>query len=150
MGYLWVTSSEVEKMCDRLARMIKGEFKPDCIVGIGRGGLVPAVYLSNRLCVKKMYSIKIESYSGEQRAKKPVVSQLPPLKLIRGKVLLVDDVADTGETLLLAKKVIGKYAKSIRTATLHYKPHSKLKPDFFVQTTKRWIIYPYQTTEMGV
>ena len=147
MKYLRLTASEIEEMCDKLARIIKSGFKPDCIVGIGRGGLVPAVYLSDRLGVKKLYAFKIDYYTGDKRGREPVVSQKPPLQLIRGNVLLVDDVADTGETLMLAKKLLEKHAKSIRIATLHYKPHSKLKPDFFVQETRRWIVYPYQSVE---
>ena len=149
MECLRLTASEIEEMCDRLAGMIKGRFKPDCIVGIGRGGLVPAVYLSDRLQVKEMYATKVDFYAGKKRGRRPVISQRPPLKRIQGNVLLVDDVADTGETLLAVKKLLSEHARSIKTATLHYKPHSKLKPDFFVQTTTKWIVYPYQTAEMS-
>jgi len=148
MGYLKISASQLEEMCDKLAEMIKGRFRPDCIVGIGRGGLVPAVYLSDRLGVKKLYCLKVDFYSGSKRAAKPMVSQKPPLRLIRGNVLIVDDVSDTGKTLTTARKLLSKHAKNIKTATLHYKPHSKLKPDFFLQTTDKWIIYPYQTAEM--
>ncbi|MEM3555376.1 MAG: phosphoribosyltransferase [Candidatus Micrarchaeia archaeon] len=148
MRYLKLTALEVEKMCDRLAEKVKEKFKPDCIVGVGRGGWVPAVYLSDRLGVKKLYGVKVDFYEGERRGRKPVVSQKLPINKIKGKVLVVDDVADTGETLIVVKKML-ENAKEVKTATLHYKPHSKVKPDFFVQKTKRWIIYPYQTCEMG-
>jgi hypothetical protein len=149
MGYLRVTASELEEMCDKLAEKIKNKFKPDCIVGVGRGGWVPAVYLSDRLGVKKLYGVKVDFYKGERRGRKPKVSQKPPLGKIRGNVLLVDDVADTGETLIVVKKMLERNAKEVRVATLHYKPHSKVKPDFFVQKTRRWVVYPYQTSEMG-
>lgn len=148
MRYLRLTASELENACDRLASMIERRFKPDCIVGIGRGGLVPAVYLSDRLGVRKLYAFKIDYYKGEKRGKKPAISQKPPLRLVHGNVLIVDDVADTGKTLALVKKLLKKRASVIKTATLHYKPHSLIKPDFFVETTKRWVVYPYQAVEM--
>lgn len=147
MAYLRLSASEIERMCDKLARMVKRKFKPDCIVGIGRGGLIPAVYMSDRLEVRKLYAFKVEYYKGEIRGKKPIVTQMPPVSRIKGNVLLVDDVADTGRTLLLVKKLLEKHAKVVKTATLHYKPQSVIKPDFFAQTTTKWIIYPYQTTE---
>jgi len=149
MRHLVITASKFEKMCDRLARIVEKKFKPDCIVGIGRGGLVPAVYLSDRLGIRKLYAFKIYYYKGEKRGKKPVVSQRPPLRFVCGNVLIVDDIADTGATLLTAKKLLKKHSKNIRTATLHYKPHSRIKPDFFVQETEKWVVYPYQTTEFG-
>lgn len=135
-------------MCDELAEKVKGSFRPDCIIGVGRGGWVPAVYLSDRLGVKQLYAVRVELYKGEKKEGKPRMTQRPPLRRIRGNVLIVDDVADTGETLVAVKKLIKKVAKDVRTATLHYKPHSKLKPDFFIQKTRRWVIYPYQTKEM--
>ena len=149
MRYLRLSASQLEEMCDRLAHGIKRKFKADCIVGIGRGGWVPAVYLSDRLAVKSLYGMKVDFYNGAKRMRKPLVTQKPPLEYIKGNVLIVDDVADTGVTLILAKKLLKKYAKEIRTATLHYKPHSRIKPDFFVQETEKWVVYPYQTTEFG-
>jgi len=148
MEYLKISASQLERMCDRLSRMIKGRFNADCIVGISRGGLIPAVYLSDRLGVRKLYVFKVDYYEGERRGKKPVITQKPPFSRITGNVLVVDDVADTGRTLSLVKGVLKKHAKVIKTATLHYKPHSAIRPDFFVKTTGRWIIYPYQTGEI--
>lgn len=147
MKYLRISASELERMCDRLAHMVNKEFKPDCIVGVARGGLFPAVYLSDRLGVKRFFTIRVEQYKGTKRMGRALVRQKPPLSCIHGNVLIVDDVADSGETLALVKKMLEKHSKNIKTATLHYKPHSKLRPDFFAHKTRRWVVYPYQARE---
>jgi hypothetical protein len=65
------------------------------------------------------------------------------------KVLLVDDIADSGRSLAVAKDYITKKgAKEVRTATLHYKPESASKPDYFVVTTTAWVVYPWERHEM--
>jgi hypothetical protein len=64
------------------------------------------------------------------------------------RVLVVDDVADTGESLLVAlEHVRERGAGEIRTVTLYHKPHSKFRPDFFSQTTSHWIIFPWERLE---
>lgn len=59
----------------------------------------------------------------------------------REKTLIVDDVADTGETL---KKLKSVYSIDFICATLHYKPRSVIKPNFFVEETTDWIVYPWE------
>jgi hypoxanthine phosphoribosyltransferase len=60
----------------------------------------------------------------------------------------VDDVADRGDSLMLAKKhVQDNGAAEIKVATLHYKPWSKLVPDYYAREYKSWIVYPWEVTE---
>jgi hypothetical protein len=64
-------------------------------------------------------------------------------------VLIVDDVADSGRSLTVAKEYILKQgAGEVKIATLHYKPVSMFKPDFFIGTTDAWIIYPWEVHEV--
>jgi hypothetical protein len=69
---------------------------------------------------------------------------------IKGKrVLLVDDIADTGTSLLAAKKHMEeKGASAVRIACIHRKPGSALEPDYYVMTSGAWIVYPWEMHEM--
>jgi hypoxanthine phosphoribosyltransferase len=133
-----------------LALMIRASgFKPDLIVGVSRGGWAPGRILSDLLENPHTANIKIEFYVGiEKTGGKPVVTQPISEDISRKNVLVVDDVADTGESLKLAlDHVLEKGAGKIMTATVYYKPHSKFKPDFFADTTSNWIIFPWERLE---
>ncbi|MDH5807354.1 MAG: phosphoribosyltransferase [Candidatus Methanomethylicaceae archaeon] len=130
-------------------KIIESNFIPDIIVGVARGGWVTARLLSDLLNVKNLASMKIEFYKSiGKRNGKPVITQ-PISESPYGKsVLIVDDVADTGESLLLAKNHVDSMgAKEIKLATLHMKPWSKIAPDFYVELTDAWIIYPWEFRE---
>ena len=140
--------SDIERMCEQLARKIKKSgFEPDLIVGIARGGWVPARILSDIFNNKNIASIGVVFYKGVgATAEKPKLTHGLPVKVNGKKILLVDDVSDTGESLIFAKKTI-KGAKEVKVATLHMKPWSKFKPDFYVKTTNAWLIYPWEKRE---
>jgi len=124
-------------------------FKPDLIVGVSRGGWAPGRILSDLLENPHTANIKIEFYVGiEKTERKPVVTQPISEDISKKNVLVVDDVADTGESLKLAlDHVLEQGAGKIMTATVYYKPHSKFKPDFFADTTSNWIIFPWERLE---
>ncbi len=124
-------------------------FKPDLIVGVSRGGWAPGRILSDLLENPHTANIKIEFYVGiEKTGRKPVVTQPISEDISKKNVLVVDDVADTGESLKLAlDHVLEKGARKIMTVTVFYKPHSKFKPDFFADTTSNWIIFPWERLE---
>lgn len=136
---------DAEKAVGALARSITREFNPDVIVGIARGGLVPAVRLSHLLGDCLMRVIHVKYYKNvDKRTEKPEIFWADVGKL-EGKVLVVDDVADTGNTLKvvidhLEEKVEGE----IKIATLVWKPKSSIKPDFYVFVTDRWVIFPWE------
>ncbi|MBI4399942.1 phosphoribosyltransferase, partial [Candidatus Micrarchaeota archaeon] len=120
------------------------------IVGIGRGGLVPACYLADYLGpLKTLATLRIEYYTGIAKVgKKPKITQPVTVDLKGKNVLIVDDVADTGVTLKNAKEYIYKKgASKVKIAVLHYKPWSVLKPDYYVEETKKWVIYPWMRKE---
>jgi len=150
MRFDFVSWREVDACCGLLARRIKhAGFKPDIIVGIARGGWVPARLLSDLLLNRNVASIKIEFYEkAGVPGTKPRITQ-PVSTSVRGKrVLLVDDVADTGESLAAAVAHLKRRgAKEIKVATLHYKPQSIFKPDFFIGETSDWLVYPWEREE---
>lgn len=118
------------------------------IVAISRGGLTLGHLCSDFLRIP-IATIAIQSYSDIQKHGELTITE--PLKMdIRGRqVLLVDDVADSGKTLKRATEYLQSFKpKSITVATLFYKPRSEYRPDYFAQQTTRWILFPYEPTEM--
>jgi len=138
-----------EMIVDLALRIRTSGFKPDLIVGVSRGGWAPGRILSDLLENPHTANIKIEFYVGiEKTGRKPVVTQPITEDISKKNVLVVDDVADTGESLKLAlDHVLEKGPGKIMTATVYYKPHSTFKPDFFADTTSNWIIFPWERLE---
>jgi hypoxanthine phosphoribosyltransferase len=150
MDFLRVSWDDVSHMCGRLAsEMSPSGFTPDVIIGISRGGLVPARLLSDILDVHELYVMRISLYTGiGKKAAEPRITQPLTANLGGKKALLVDDVSDTGKSLAAAKKhVLEMGAGEVKVATLHFKPHSSFRPDFFVGETGAWIIYPWEIHE---
>ncbi len=138
-----------EMLVDLALRIRRSGFKPELIVGVSRGGWAPGRILSDLLENTHTANIKIEFYVGiGKTARKPVVTQPISEDISKKQVLVVDDVADTGESLKLAlDHVLEKGAGEVKTATVYYKPHSKFKPDFFAESTGNWIIFPWERLE---
>lgn len=148
--YVAPSWDEVYEMLVELAlRVRQSGFKPDLIVGVSRGGWVPGRVLSDLMENPHTANIKIEFYVGiGKTVRKPVITQPVSEDISDKHVLLVDDVADTGESLKVAlDHVTGRGAGIVKTATVYYKPHSIFKPDFFGGTTSEWIIFPWERLE---
>jgi hypothetical protein len=132
------------------AQKIRGDgYKPDIIVGIARGGLVPSRVLADLLETRDFAIITIEYYVGiSQTKQEPILKQCLHTRLTDKKVLLVDDVSDGGRSLQLAKKHLEEQcAKEIKIATLYCKPGTITKPDYFEKETSRWIVFPWEARE---
>lgn len=150
MKILSISWDEMAEMCERLSSKITSSgFAPDVIVGVSRGGLVPARLLSDVLGVRELFVARISFYTGVGKAAAaPKVVQPLTERLDGKRVLLVDDVSDTGRSLVVAKGHLSQMgAKEVRVATLHFKPHSRLRPDFFVDETEAWLVYPWERHE---
>ena len=124
-------------------------YKPDIIVGIARGGLVPARVLSDLLETISLATVQVEFYLGiAQTRKEPVLKQGLSVLITDKKALLVDDISDTGKSLKLAKNhLLQQGAKEIKTATLYAKPQSITKPDYYEKGTCRWVVFPWEVKE---
>lgn len=133
-----------------LSKLIRESgYKPDIIVGIARGGWIVARLLSDLLDVPDIASIRIEFYKDiAETSRSPIITQ-PVSTSVRGKrVLIADDVSDTGSSLNAAvKHLIEEGADEIRVATVHVKPWTTFIPDYFVVKTDAWIIYPWEPYE---
>jgi hypothetical protein len=116
---------------------------------MSRGGFSPARILCDHLNIKRLASIQIEYYTGIGTTKKTPHVIFPLNADVEGlNVLIVDDVADTGHSLKLAIEHIQKnHPKTMKTATIHTKPWSSLKPDFCALEVNEWIVYPWEVVE---
>jgi len=132
-------------------RIRKASFYPEVIVAIGRGGYMPARIISDYLDILDLACVKIEHYHGVRKDRIAQVRH-PLVADIAGKrVLLVDDVSDTGDTFQIAIDHLQKRGEpaELKSAVLHHKRISSYVPDFYAAEVVewRWIIYPWAVIE---
>jgi hypoxanthine phosphoribosyltransferase len=155
MGAIDLTEREVltwERFGDatrELARQVADSgFQPDIVLAVARGGLTVAGALTYALAVKNCFAMNVEFYTSiDERLDMPVV--LPPtldLVDITGmRVLIADDVADTGKTLELVRKEISEHVAEARCAVLYHKPRSIILPEYVWAHTEHWINFPWSS-----
>jgi hypoxanthine phosphoribosyltransferase len=124
-------------------------YRPDVVVGIARGGLISARILTDLLETPQIEILKIEFYIGiNQTQLKPTLKNSISDNFVGKKLLIVDDIADSGESLKLAKAHLQEQeTKEVKIATLFKKPFSKITPDFYEKQTSNWVVFPWDTKE---
>jgi hypoxanthine phosphoribosyltransferase len=148
MDFLFQTWEETSNDLMMMASQIKElPERPNLIIAIARGGLVPARLLSDFLSLP-VASYTVSSY-GDLKQKKEEQMFFGVGGRLDGKhVLLVDDVSDTGMTFTRAKEYLIKLgAGKITTTAIFSKPCSILPPDVFARETDAWIIFPFDLFE---
>lgn len=147
--YLPVSWNEYHTLSAKLASAIlANKENPDKIVAISRGGLTLGHLLSDLLQVP-ISTITIQSYTDIQKQGELKITGKLQSPIAGQRILLVDDVSDTGKTLKRAVSYLRRFhPKNITTVTLFYKPHSVFRPDYFAKHTSKWILFPYEPTEM--
>ncbi|QCR18699.1 phosphoribosyltransferase [Agrococcus sp. SGAir0287] len=130
-----------------LARTIAADgYQPEIVIAIARGGLLPAGHLAYALGLKLADAINVEFYTDVHQTLPDPVLLEPMLdaEAIRGRrLLVVDDVADSGRTLALVLDVLRRMGAEARSAVLYAKPASVVDPDFVWRRTDRWIVFPW-------
>lgn len=147
MEYLILSWLDVYNLTLQLSeKIVSSGFKPNVIVGIARGGWIPARILSDVLYMDTLQNIRIEYYTDVgAKGKEPRITQPLTGSMNDKTVLLVDEVADTGDTLQHAMNHIKNLGVTeVRSAVLHYKPTSVIIPDYYMVETKSWIVYPWE------
>jgi len=134
--------------CFCLAKtIIKAGEDIDQIVVISRGGLVIGRILSDFLSLP-ISLFTIQAYKEIGKQKKPQIIEKLNAKISGKKILLVDEIVDTGNTLFLALSYLKKFKpQKIKTAALFFKERAKVTPDFFLFKTTAWVIFPYEVKE---
>src|SRR3954471_7894561 len=125
-------------------------WRPDIVLAIARGGLLVAGALGYALAVKNTFTMNVEFYTGiDERLDMPMI--LPPVPelvdLEEARVLIADDVADTGLTLRLVKDFCAGKVGEVRCAVLYEKPRSVVSCEYVWRRTDRWIDFPWSADE---
>jgi uncharacterized protein len=148
--YLHLTWMDVQRLSEKLADQIaESGFRPDIIVAVSRGGFDPARILSDELNIRSLASLQVIYYAGiRERNDKPQVKYPLNADISGLNVLVVDDVADSGNSLKVVKEYIDSLGpRVVKMATLHHKPWSTFEPDFYAESVDKWIIYPWEPRE---
>jgi hypoxanthine phosphoribosyltransferase len=138
---------DLDELVERLALEIRGEF--DCLLAVTRGGLVPSGMLAYRLGIRNILVAAVAFYDDEgQPGTEPTFLEFPADPVLHGRrILVVDEVWDTGTTIAAVADRIRQAGGEPTTAVLHYKPtHSRVElvPDYHAVTTDAWVVYPFK------
>lgn len=129
--------SQLESEIQELASQIK--IKPDIVIGIVRGGLVPACLLSSKLGVKDMYCLTTKKV-GEERKVMSEISE----DIKEKNVLLVEDMLETGRSLIVAKEYLETKGAKVKTACLYTMPISEIQPDYSLKEVPEPVQFPWE------
>ena len=139
--------AEVGPATRALAEAVHADgWEPEVILAIARGGLLVAGALGYALGVKNTWTMNVEFYTGvDERLDMPML--LPPVPDLvdfhETRVLIADDVADTGATLGLVKDFCEGKVAEVRCAVLYEKPRSGARCEYVWRRTDRWIDFPW-------
>ena len=149
-----VTWDEIAQWTETVARKITDTgFRPTVVIGLTRGGWVPARLICDHLKVKKLYAVKTEHWGvTANQDGKALLTQELSIDIANDNVLIVDDITDTGESLILALgHLMMMKPRELKSSTLLHIAHSKIRPDFFcVHVPKEewtWFIFPWNLHE---
>ncbi len=142
-----VSWEELSAMVADLADAVRGDY--DVMLAITRGGLVPAGMLAYRLGIRNILVAAVEYYDDEGRpGPRPTFLQFPADPQLRGqRVLIVDEVWDSGTTIHAVTERVRQAGGIPTTAVLHFKPDRSQvpgRPDHHAVTTDHWVVYPFK------
>jgi len=114
-------------------------FEPDILIGITRGGLVPTRLLSSTLKVKDVYCLTVNKIGQKRKIQTEI-----KINFNNKKVLLIEDILETGKSLIDAKKYLETKGANVKTACLYLMPESEIKPDFYLKTINKLVTFPWE------
>ncbi len=122
----------------------------DAVLAITRGGMIPGCLISEQLDIREVLTAAVMFYKEEgETLHEPHFFQFPADPLLYGKrILVVDDVWDSGKTAMAVKQRVLAAGGVPTVAVIHYKPESSRfpheRPDAFAEETSAWIVYPWE------
>lgn len=147
----FIDLKKVRGMCADVCGKVKDDgFEPDLLVGITRGGLIPTGLLAGEKMFhnKNILTISVASYTDDHQ-RKDLILRAPvhfeDFKRFKN-ILLIDDIVDSGQTITFVLQLLKANLPDaiIKTVSLYYKPCSILVPDYFVEQTDDWIVFPWE------
>lgn len=121
-------------------------YVPDVVLSIARGGVFVAGGLAYALDCKNLHLVNVEFYTGVGTTLEMPVMLAPVPNVIdfsAKRVLIADDVADTGRTLKLVHDFCRGHVAEVRSAVVYEKPQSLVKCEYVWKRTDRWIDFPW-------
>ncbi len=149
-GFRYIGWEEYGSLTNALAEKVRGSgAATDLVLGVARGGIPVAMVLADALGAPVDY-ITVRSYTGIRKRTPPRVLS-SPLATVKGRrLLLVDDLVDEGHTMAAAKLRLQRMApKSIETAVIFKKPWSEFEPDYYLEVTDAWVVFPFEAHEVS-
>jgi len=148
----WLPSwDELHGYIKEIAKKIKKDnYRPDIVIALSRGGFVPARVICDSMIIKDLVSIKVDhwgvtaSKDGKAHLRYPI-----DVDLTGKKVLIVDDITDSGESMIVAKEFVQKLnPKEIKTVAIFNIKHSKFVPDYYGKEIDWiWVMWPWNFIE---
>ena len=143
-------NGHVESLAQQIHNLPEAQ-RPDTILAISRGGLVPGAMLAYRLGIRDLLIAVAEHYDAAGRRPAPTVARMPSDESLTGRsILIVDEVWESGRTIALVAERARAAGAHVRTAVVHHKPGKSEvpgAPDFFAALADGWITYPYKGGE---
>jgi hypoxanthine phosphoribosyltransferase len=146
--YKQLTWPQIEKDVSELASLFPDTF--DVIIGVGRGGLIPAVLLSHRLNIRSIFNFSVQTYNENNESLEEDVNQELDhhfiAKYSNKKILVVDDLSDKGKTLHYINKYLNDHKLAATFATLYIKEGTTFIPNFYIKSFNdhQWLIFPWE------
>lgn len=152
MGKYYLTWTDVERLVEELIQHIGEISRFDVLLVITRGGMVPACLISERTGIRNILVAAVMFYTGVgEKLDKLTFLQFPPDPYLKDRrVLVVDDVWDSGRTAMAVRERVLQAGGRPEIAVLHYKPKESIypeKPDFYAEETDAWVVYPWDPVE---
>jgi len=145
----YITWVGLHSLLRDLAEKISSSYRPDTIVTIAKGGLIPARILGDLLGVGEIGFIEVKFYKGiGETREKPYVTFTALPQLDGKKILVVDDIVDSGRTLQVVGDILSRFKYAgLKFATIFVKPWSTVIPDYYSEVVEEWIIFPWEICE---
>jgi len=127
---------KVDAEIDKLSSMI--QLKPDIIVVVVRGGLIPGRLLAKKLGVREMYALTIKKEASERTISSSINEN------VEGKnILLVEDALETGASMMVSKQYLETLGATVQTAALYFQPRTKVIPDYTISEVENIPTFPW-------
>ncbi|MEM1628393.1 MAG: phosphoribosyltransferase [Desulfurococcaceae archaeon] len=140
---------EIHRAILEISNKVMTSYKPEVLITICKGGLIPARIMVDLLGLKELGYIEVKFYKAVGvRDEKPLItfSAFPPL--VAKNVLIIDDVVDSGRTMQVAVEAVSMHRpRCVKTAAIFVKPWSTFMPDYYYKITNEWIVFPWEICE---
>ncbi len=149
--YLAPSWEDTGLLCFSLAqKILPKNIHFDRLIALVKGGLTWSRALCDYLNIKRLSAFQVEFYSDVSKTNnRPIIVQSLPAVVEGETLLLIDDVVDSGETIKIAKEYLYMCgAKKVVSCSLFIKSWAKEKPDYYIEETNAWIIFPHEVREM--